>query len=288
MDATIIKEYRDFSLEVRKLSPKTVDEYVRVLESFEIDLLKVSGPSEIDQSIIDLSQKKGWGDRYVYKYAVVLKTFYQWLLYREITVKNLYPYSKIRKPKQKEAEFLTQKEFEFIYEASAKSPFITRQDITLLKLMWDTGLRRSEVSLLDRQDVLFDDSVIRLPMEKTKGKNRSRFLPYTPDCALLINEQLTHSGLFAQGEHLFLNEDFGRMSPLGVYGRIQKIAQISEKTVRPHMLRHSLGIRILNNGGDIGFCAKLLGHESLNTTLHYLNICKDSAKENYDKFVISS
>lgn len=280
-------EYFDFCRNVRKLAPKTFNEYKRVMGvvSKHISIWEVSGPSEIDDAIISLAHQEGWSERYAYKYSKILKPFYDWAFYKEYTPKHLYPYSKIRKPKPAQAKFLTEPEFDFVREIAEKSPVINSQDLLILNLMWDTGLRRSEIASLDISEIDRIQNIVHLPKEKAKGGSRDRYLPYTEKTAKIANSHIEWV-ISLNKPFLLLNEDLLRMSAQGIYLRIQKIAKIAEmESLKPHSLRHSLGIRIIEKGGDIGFVAKLLGHESINTTLHYTNLAKQNSKSIYDRIM---
>lgn len=281
----LIEEYRNFSIETRGLAEKSVSEYVRVLKdiSTKIDLLGVTSPSEIDDALIELEKKKGWKRRYTYKYSRVLKTFYGWLFYRQLTQTNLYPYSKIRKPAPGEPKFLSQQEFDFVLEVCESAPIVNFQDKVILKFLWDTGLRRSEAASVDISEIDLNKRLVFLPKEKAKGGRKSRILKFREGTAHALGKQIR----FAQSRkrnYPFLNEDFERMSSHGIYLRVQKVAQLAEQEFTPHAFRHSLASRMLGKGADIAFCAKLLGHETINQCLHYTNLTEEITSSMYDKY----
>jgi len=43
-----------------------------------------------------------------------------------------------------------------------------------------------------------------------------------------------------------------------------------KKRISPHTLRHTFAVHYLNAGGTLFHLQKLLGHQNLTTTLHYL------------------
>ncbi len=282
MNATILNEYAEFNLNVRKLAKKTREEYVRVVESFhDFDLLNATGPAEIDAAIVKMSQANEWDPVYEYKYSRILKTFYHWLFYKEYTPKNLYPHSEIRKPRSKPAQFLIQEEFEFIKNNDL---FLTHQDKTMINLLWDTGVRPSEMALIDVPQLDFKDNLLYIPPEKSKGGYGERHIPFSIRTAELLKSQIQT----IRKDYIFIGCNYERINKNEISKRIAHIGfhlLPIKKRLTPYMFRHSLAIRLLEAGATDLEIIKLLGHASISQTIVYAHSTKTHAKSIRHKYL---
>ena len=77
----------------------------------------------------------------------------------------------------------------------------------------------------------------------------------------------------------------GRLGKRSIQREINKIAHRSglNKSVFPHLLRHSMATAAINNGISITTVQRLLGHESPETTLIYADLNQDTIKQEYKK-----
>ena len=58
------------------------------------------------------------------------------------------------------------------------------------------------------------------------------------------------------------------------------------KHITPHILRHTFSSQALQNGMPIADISKLLGHESIETTMIYAKTIFDDIRANHKKYVI--
>ena len=87
-------------------------------------------------------------------------------------------------------------------------------------------------------------------------------------------------------DNIFLNNHGKKMTRQGfefILNNIVKEKDIN-KTITPHMLRHSFATHLLNNGADLRSIQIMLGHSNLSTTQIYTNISREVLRENYDLY----
>ena len=149
----------------------------------------------------------------------------------------------------------------------------------MIALIFDTGIRIRELIGLKMKD--FDKDNQCFTLYNAKG-NKIRTLPYST----ALREILTNyfHALARRPEH-WLFEPYGSsgkpMNARNIQHLIREIVRRSgiSKRVHPHTFRHTFAVHYLNNGGNILRLKELLGHQYLDTTLHYLRYCNIPLKE---------
>jgi site-specific recombinase XerD len=181
------------------------------------------------------------------------------------------PYKRQARPM---VAFLSHEEIEAVLAAPDKSTWLGRRDHALLTLAFQTGLRLSELTSLDRSAIAFGPGA----HVRCRGKGRKdRSTPFTTGTAAVLRSWLKEPGPVT--EVLFPNARGGRLSADSVQYLVRKYAQLAAahcptlrgKRVSPHVLRHSAAMELLAAGVDSSVIALWLGHESVNTTQIYLH-----------------
>jgi len=147
------------------------------------------------------------------------------------------------------------------------------RELAMCQLLFDTGLRSREVCGLKLSH--FDKVHQTLTVVNGKGE-KLRTVPYS------LSLRTTLANYFkSQKEppsvYLFENkENRGTAITIrGVQYIVKEVLKRSKlkKEVHPHTFRHSFAVHYINNGGNLLRLKELLGHEHLETTLHYLKFC---------------
>jgi integrase/recombinase XerD len=181
------------------------------------------------------------------------------------------PYKRQARPM---VAFLSHEEIEAVLAAPDGSTWLGRRDHALLTLAFQSGLRLSELSSLDRSAITFGPGA----HVRCRGKGRKdRSTPLTAGTATVLRSWLKEPGTAT--EVLFPNARGGRLSADSVQYLVRKYAQVAAmrcptlrgKRVSPHVLRHSAAMELLAAGVDSSVIALWLGHESVNTTQIYLH-----------------
>lgn len=171
--------------------------------------------------------------------------------------------------------YLTQSEVKVLLAAPDQQTWAGRRDHVLLLVAVHTGLRLSELTGLQRQDVVQGTGAhIRV-----MGKGRKeRCTPLTKQTAAVLKAWMQE---LAQGDMqpLFPNARGAKLSADGVQYILTKHAAIAcqscpslaQKRVTPHTLRHTMAMELLQAGVDRAMIALWLGHESVETTQVYLH-----------------
>jgi integrase/recombinase XerC len=150
-----------------------------------------------------------------------------------------------------------------------KSPL---RDRALLELIYSSGLRVSELTGLDLEDLDLDGAAVRV---RGKGR-RERIVPVGSKAVAAVREYLARErqGGAAAGA-LFLNvRDGGRLTSRSVHRLLgaRALRQGWPRRVSPHALRHSFATHLLVGGADLRAIQEMLGHRSLSTTQRYTRL----------------
>ena len=171
-------------------------------------------------------------------------------------------------------EYLTPPEVERLLDAARAAGRHGKRDYALLRICYDHGLRVSELVALRWDQVSIKPrTVATLSVRRLKGGDPSVQYPGKKGKAAL--KALAGSG----GEFVFANERDG--GPLSTSAVRKIVARAGEAAglvnVHPHMLRHSIGFKLVNDGRPLAEMAAYLGHRSMQSTMLY-------AKVNHTRF----
>lgn len=187
--------------------------------------------------------------------------------------------------------YLTKQQFKKLVE-NVPNPR-TRNEL-MLKLMWQTGLRPSEVVNIRIPDIDREDRRITVQTAKT---NKIRDVWYQPTLTLLLNRWLESDRRAMptnmESNHLFISRYSAKMNsnrPNRVVGSAAENADIQEithtdasggdqKKYNAKSLRHSFAVHSVKNGMDIRSLQMLLGHEKISTTEKYLRFADETLRE---------
>ena len=148
----------------------------------------------------------------------------------------------------------------------------SQRDYLIIKTLWETGMRASELLALTPADIERKHEVITITNGKG-GKERR----------VLVKSE-TVKGLFSYAAQNSI-ENEAKLFPLKrrqLYNIIRKYGALAGVTVHPHTLRHSFAINLVRHNTDIRRVQMLLGHSSLNVTSVYLQFKESDLKAVYD------
>ncbi len=238
-------------------------------------------------------------ERTIQTYARSVRAFCHWLVRREVLSRN--PFDRVVFPKVGKPliRTISPEEFERLLLActppNESGPIATRAAVRNRAILWvllDTGIRVSELCGLRLSDFDRKHGVITVKGKGSKerrialGQNCLRNLLYYLDRHRPSDEELAEWGSAGE-DHLFFSETRLPLTKNGVtllFARLKKRADITDKRVSPHILRHTFAIHYLKAGNDPFSLQELLGHEDMATVKLYMRMNDDDIQEQKRKY----
>jgi integrase/recombinase XerD len=178
---------------------------------------------------------------------------------------------------------LSVEEVEALLGAVAGHDRLAMRDRALLETLYAAGLRVSEATGLDVDDLDLEDGAVR-----AFGKgSKERLVPIGRAARRALEAYLVRARPLLAGPRagpaLFLNAQGTRLTRQGCWKILRRHARHAglQDKVSPHVLRHSFATHLLAGGADIRSVQELLGHASLATTQVYTRVSPDRLREVY-------
>lgn len=272
-----LKRFLDFAknlkkpLDIELLNPEVIKDYRFYLASYKDD-------------------KGRYLSRKTQSYHVIaIRSFLRWLIKNDYKVMSP---EKIELPKieDRQIKFLTGEQIDRLLNAPSLSTIQGLRDKAILEVLFSTGLRVSELVMLDREKI---DLTRREFSVLGKGK-RIRLVFLSKRASYWLKKYLDaredhfkplfirHKGKFGSG----VSDDSVRLSVRSVQRMVKKYTRKVRIPidVTPHVLRHSFATDLLMAGADLRSVQEMLGHKNISTTQVYTHVTNKRLKEVHEAF----
>jgi len=250
-------------LTIRNYSPRTIKIYVDRVSRFaqyfgrSPDQL---GPSHIRQFQLHLlkTKKTSWSN--FIQTVCALRFFYRYCLGKKWMIEHI-PFP--RKEKILPV-VLSKEEVKLIFSSVSNM-----KHLTILMVLYSTGLRISELIALQLRDI--DRGRMFIRVRQGKGA-KDRYVPLTET---LLEQLYCYWRQCRPSSCLFPGKQKGRpLNPRSVRKICKKAAEKAgiKKNVTPHTFRHTFATHHLEAGTDLRTIQVILGHRSLTSTAIYLHV----------------
>jgi integrase/recombinase XerC len=219
-----------------------------------------------------LSSLRSYRPRTLHRIISTLSSFYRFLYAQKAVDSN--PLVAIERPRVKEKEIVYMKHSQVLDLLASIPDF---RDRLIVRTIYATGVRVSELSGIRLEDIDFEEHTIRV--KGKGGKIRIVFID---------GETLDDIRVFA-GERregpLFPGQMGNPISPRTVQFIFRKYAPTG---ITPHKLRHSYASELYTRSRNLRVVQENLGHSSIKTTEIYLHTDVEERKKVYrDYFPLS-
>ena len=286
----LIDSFLDYLRYERNYSEYTINAYFKDLQQFE-DFVKekkegIFVPEEVDTDIV-----RNWIisllDNKISPVSVnrklsSLKSFFKFLMKQGFVSVNPLRFVTGPKTKKPLPTFVKEKDMEELLDGDGfDEDFEGVRDRLVLDMLYDTGVRRSELVGLQDTDIDYDAKVIMV----TGKRNKQRLIPFAERLKnlMLAYTEVRNREVDAGCGWFFVRKNGEQLSTGILYTIVKKRLSDIPTLAKcsPHVLRHSFATSMLNNGAELNAVKELLGHSSLASTSIYTHTTFEELKKVY-------
>jgi integrase/recombinase XerC len=291
-----VNEYLMHLEKERDVSPHTVKAYGRDLEAFSdfcdrhygtwqwqtVDRLGIRG-------FLGEMQRKGLSKRSAARALSAVRSFYRFLQEHHGVPNNIARAARVPKLDKRLPGYLdrsqTERLFQWAESRAGGAELAPIRDLAILELFYSTGIRLSELSGMNLDDLdLLSDQL------KVRGKGRKeRIVPVGSRAVLALRRylDLRQPVVSRSGDDrraVFVSRRGKRLGPRGIQRVVHRLLDgIGGDGLRVHSLRHTFATHMLDAGADLRAVQELLGHASLSTTQVYTHTSVERLKKVYNQ-----
>ena len=207
-----------------------------------------------------------------------LSSFFSWLEAEDYIIKS--PIRRIHKIRtgSKVKETLSEECIEKLRDSCLQI-----RDLAMIDLLYSTGIRVGELVNLNINDVNFEE---RECIVYGKG-NKQRKVYFDAKTKVHLKRYLEQRKDYSEALFVPLDSPFERLKISGVEIRLRKLGRLAslDQRVHPHKFRRSMATRAIDKGMPIEQVQKLLGHQQIDTTMHYAMVNQSNVKISHRKFI---
>jgi site-specific recombinase XerD len=232
--------------------------------------------------LYETQKRTGISNRTLDGKRLVINTFMDWCWKEGYIPNNPCASIKPIKFEEKPREPLSSMELEIVRDACENY-----RDKAMIELFYSTGCRLSEMVNLKISDIDFASKEVHL---FGKGsKHRTSYLNAKAEYMLKKYFELERSKeSISDSVFVIFRKPYNGMHKGAIYARVKAIQKRSgiERSLFPHLLRHTMATDALNRGMNVAEVKEILGHEKLDTTMIYAKISHDSVKFNHKRYIV--
>lgn len=277
-----LKFEKHYSMHTLKAYEKDILLY---LEFWEIEGLSFDkiGYREVRRYLAQLMDN-GKGASSVNRILSSLRTYYKFLQREDLHAENPTLLVRALKTPKRLPVIVQEEKMDWLLDHGEvfSADFKGQRDRLIVELLFDTGMRLSELIQLKENDIDFYDQTIRV----LGKRNKERIIPLLSH----LKQQIAAYLLLKKVENfdnksltLIVTNKGKQAYPRLIYQVVTRYLSLitSQQKKSPHVLRHSFATALLNKGADLNAIKELLGHANLAATQVYTHNSVERLKSIY-------
>lgn len=289
-EIAILKDFYQYSVEFKKMTivaSKAECQHIRAFLKYidENDLNNFSSITVTDIRQYIINNFQGLKPSTIGRYITSLRNFFRFLEYSGNKVDTaifLLPMTSANWKSQNIPITLENEEELNLRNHTFPDTELGVRNKVILLLLLDLGLRCSEIPAIRLHDIHWDTGTIIISNSKNKGY---RELPMSRELGEALESYILKFRVQYSSDALFLNtKPYLNHSPVtvssvrSVIRHLYKKCSVSGWWKGTHAIRRTAASHIYNSGAGIKLTADILGHESVNSSTHYVKVDIESLR----------
>ena len=287
-----LKSYRNY-LRMRNYSPRTLDSYEQVLRHFgyyiwlrrntdvtklvfywkDFEQARLDTPVEVTPVLVNdflsfVSTMQTYKPKTFHRIISTLSSFYRFLYSQGVVTAN--PLTGIDRPriKQQEVKYLKHNQVLRLIDSIEDT-----RDKLIVRTIYATGVRVSELCNINIEDIDFDEHTIRI-----RGKGDKIRTVFVDDDTLVELGKFIGNRIVGP---LFVGQQGKHISSRAIQHIFKHYAP---QGITPHKIRHSYASELYKRSKNLRVVQENLGHTSIKTTEIYLHTDIDERRQVYQQY----
>lgn len=274
----------EFNCQCRKLSPRTIKNYIKQIgyllnyleQEHQVTELEAVQALLIRKFLLAMSNR-GRKEQYVNDLLKAFKCYFKYAYTENYTDVLITDRIKNIKPPKTVIKTFTNANVKRMVEFYKGNDYLSIRNKAIICIFFDTGMRLNEVRTLTDEQIK-DEYIL------VHGKgDKERVVPKSPLLAKLLFRYINNRNSFFAYKTIPPNTFLSRTGRPLTHEMMERIvkkageyAGVSEDIrVSPHTCRHTFAQMQLKNGLDLYTLSRLMGHENISITQRYLEGIKD-------------
>ncbi|MCF6247114.1 MAG: tyrosine-type recombinase/integrase [Desulfobacula sp.] len=290
---TTIAEYR-YRLKAKGYAQSTIEGYSKNLDQFSryLEVCGINDFKKVTHQVILTYQDKLMAqdnamETKALKIRAVKRLFENLEQTHRLLVNPTEGIVETCRKNRKPGPVLTQAQVKRLLQQPDLSSKASIRDKTIMEVLYSTAIRLNELICLEVYHTDLRDKVLYI--RKGKG-GKQRVVPLGKNACQYLREYLDkvrpwYARKNLKGRRIFLLNTGQSMTPASIRSllfKYRKQAKINQ-SASPHTMRRSCATHLLQNGADIRYIQKLLGHKRLSTTQLYTKVMPMEVKQTHEK-----
>ena len=277
------QEYLDMYIAAKKIegcSQRTIEYYrVTIINMFKVLNIPVRQitTDDLRKYLTDYQDNSGCSKVTIDNIRRNLSSFFSWLEDEDYILKS--PIRRIHKIRTgtKVKETLSDECIELL-----RDNCVTVRDLAMIDLLYSTGIRVGELVNLNIEDINFEE---RECIVYGKG-NKERRVYFDARSKLHLQDYIKSRTDNNPTLFVTLDKPHDRLKISGVEIRLRELGRrINIEKVHPHKFRRSMATKAIDKGMPIEQVQRLLGHQQIDTTMHYAMVNQNNVKISHRKYI---
>lgn len=276
-------EYLEMFIAAKRIegcSERTIEYYrntiLNMFQTINSPLRKIT-TEDLRKYLTNYQNRNGCGKVTIDNIRRNLSSFFSWLEDEDHILKS--PIRRIHKVRTgtRVKETLSDEHIEMLRDNCNEI-----RDLAIIDLLYSTGIRVGELVNLNLEDINFQE---RECIVYGKG-NKERRVYFDAKAKLHLQEYIKNRTDNNPALFVTLDKPHLRLQISGVEIRLRNLGRkLNIEKVHPHKFRRSMATKAIDKGMPIEQVQRLLGHQQIDTTMHYAMVNQNNVKNSHRKFI---